>query len=72
MQHLKDLIEGRRLGPEEAEALKAAGAGGNLAARMGYDSTVTGIDPHTRSQYIDEETEISGEEELPEVRLQPS
>ncbi|KAL9622029.1 MAG: hypothetical protein Q9160_003528 [Pyrenula sp. 1 TL-2023] len=71
MQHLKDVIEGKRLGPEEAEAVRAAGAGGNLAARMGYDGNMTGIDTHARSQYIDDETEISGDEELPEPQERP-
>lgn len=69
LQHLKEVIEGASLSPEEIESLKATGAGGNLAERIGYDSAMTGIDLHARSQYIDDETEISGEEELPEVCL---
>ena len=69
MQHLKDVTDGGRLGPEDVEALKAAGSGGNFAERMGYDGSMTGIDTHAQSHYLDEETELSGEEELPEVSV---
>lgn len=67
MQHLQDVVDGGQLSADQIEALRATRTGGSLAEGMGYDSTMTGIDHHAQSQYLDDETELSGEEELPEV-----
>ena len=67
LHHLKNVIDGKPLNEAEAEALRRNRADGNLSTTMGYDEQMTGIDGNARSAYLDEDTENSDEDEIPEV-----
>ncbi|KAL9112591.1 MAG: hypothetical protein Q9227_003162 [Pyrenula ochraceoflavens] len=71
LHHLKNVIDGEPLNSADAAMLRRAGADENLQSTMGYDERMTGIDGNARSGYLDEDTDNSVDEEMPEPQERP-